>query len=101
MWATTWARRAAGGDVCRGASTVCTVGRPGAGVPCRARVESEANLTHVLRRIGLYDGLLLLGQELLDLCADMNGAPRMRTPSRRSASGLYYPLVWRAVRRAE
>ena len=49
MWATTWARRAAGGDVCRGASTVCTVGRPGAGVPCRARVESEANLTHVLR----------------------------------------------------
>ena len=47
--------------------------------------EEEDHLT--LWRIGLYDGLLLvLGQDLLGNCVNMNGAPRMRTPSRRSGA---------------
>ena len=35
-------------------------------------------------------GTVLLGQDLLGDCVNMNGAPRMRTPPRRS------PPVWRA-----
>ena len=34
---------------------------------------------------GLYDGLLL-GQDILGDCVNMNGAPRVRTPSRRSGA---------------
>jgi len=49
------------------------------------RAGLESGQPHVLRRIGLYDGLLL-GQDLLGNCVNMNGAPRIRTPSRRSGA---------------
>ena len=56
------------------------------GIPARVfRAGLESDQPHVLRRIGLYDGLLL-GQDLLGDCVNMNGAPRIRTPSRRSGA---------------
>ena len=62
-----------------------TYAKPMIGGSLRSSNHIRVSKPHGVRRIGLYDGLLL-GQDLLGNCVNMNGAPRMRTPSRRSGA---------------
>ena len=81
-------RLAAGGDAWRGGPADTPVHRSGAMCTWRLHLPAGCSGGRTLdpvRRCPLYMGYYL-GEIFFDNCVNMNGAPRMRTPSRRSGA---------------
>ena len=81
-------RLAAGGDAWRGGPAGTPVHRSGAMCAWRLHLPAGCSGGRTLdpvRRCPLYMGYYL-GEIFFDNCVNMNGAPRMRTPSRRSGA---------------